>query len=186
MSDYVDNNKLLEAIKKYQADVKSGYKGPMPNYIGECILLIAENYSHSRNKYGVQNFVGYTFREDMVAAAVEVCLAAVLKFDTVNYDKPFSYFTQCCFYEFISTITREKKELYTKTRLIKENQHLFALHEQDLGINFDNQILTFMQEFIDQNASDIDFSKFENQPEPKERRRRGSDAIGLLEFAADE
>ena len=183
MANYVDNDKLLQAIKDYQLAVKSGYKGLMPNYIGECIMLIAENFSHSRNKAGVQNFIGYTFREDMVADAVEVCLAAVLKFDTENFDKPFSYFTQCCYYEFISKITKEKRELYTKTQLIKESQHLFSLHEQDSELDFDNQLLECMQDFIDNNQGEVDFSKFVKSDGVKERKRRGENVVGLLEFS---
>ena len=40
-----------------------------------------------------------------------------------------------------------------------------------------------MQDFIDNNQGEVDFSKFVKSDEVKERKRRGENVVGLLEFS---
>ena len=43
-------------------------KPPIPNYLGECFLKIANHLSYR------PNFINYTFRDDMISDGIENCL----------------------------------------------------------------------------------------------------------------
>ena len=62
--NYVDNRRLLAVLIEYQEKqaraLAEGKKRPrIPEYVGECVLLIAERLS---TKY---QFANYQYREDM-------------------------------------------------------------------------------------------------------------------------
>ena len=61
---YVDNKQLFAVIVQYKADVKvanqnNQSKPQIPNYVGECILLIAQRLATK------PNFINYSYREEM-------------------------------------------------------------------------------------------------------------------------
>ena len=96
---YVNNAKFLEEIKEYRnnyLDTKDkGEESPLlPDYIGECFMLIAERLSHR------PNFMNYAFREDMISDGIENCLQYVNNFDPEKSSNPFAYFTQIIYYAF--------------------------------------------------------------------------------------
>jgi len=67
MANYINNKDLLEAIKNYQkkcldAENSGEDKPQVPNYIGECILQIAERYATKHR------FRRYSFKEEMIGA----------------------------------------------------------------------------------------------------------------------
>jgi hypothetical protein len=110
---YVDNKLFLKEISAYRKAVRRAKRNKepkprVPEYIGKCFMLIAENMSH---KY---NFLSYTFRDEMVADAIENCIMYVDNFDPAKSKNPFAYFTQICYYAFLRRIQREKKQLYVK------------------------------------------------------------------------
>ena len=70
---YVNNAEFLKTLIKYKkdcrkADRENAPKPRIPDYIGECLMLIAENLSHK------PNFVLYSFRDEMIADGIENCL----------------------------------------------------------------------------------------------------------------
>jgi hypothetical protein len=110
---YVNNVDLLETIKKYKKDCRKAKreglaKPRIPDYIGKCLMLIAENLSHK------PNFISYTFRDEMIADAIENCIMYFDNFDPKKSKNPFAYFTQIIYFAFIRRIYKEKKQLYVK------------------------------------------------------------------------
>ena len=106
---YVDNDKLLQEIIVYQNSKKAAAEAGLPepimsNYIGECIINIANRFAYRKN------FINYSYRDEMVSDGIEVCLTGVRKFDHTRFGNPFAYLTQCCYYAFISRIKYEKKQ----------------------------------------------------------------------------
>ena len=69
---YVNNKLFSQSVVDYvtlanEARAKSEDEPNITEYIGTCFLKIAEGLSHK------PNFVGYTYREEMVMDAVENC-----------------------------------------------------------------------------------------------------------------
>jgi len=110
---YVNNANFSQAVVDYIKSIKKAKKlkqaePPITEYIGECLLKIAEGLSHK------PNFIRYTYREDMVMDAVENCLRAVSNFNVnagtrTGLPNAFAYFTQICYFAFIRRIQKEKK-----------------------------------------------------------------------------
>ena len=106
--NYVNNRDFFEAIKTYKEKVAINPNTRIPDYIGTCILKICERLSTK------PNFVGYSFRDEMIADAVENCIHSVLLFNIERSDNPFAYFTQIAWNAFLRRIAKEKKEQYIK------------------------------------------------------------------------
>jgi hypothetical protein len=110
---YVDNKKFFQAIVDYKHAVEEARKGhrakpPIPNYIGECFLLIATHLSYK------PNFAQYSYREDMIGDGIENCICYFDNFDPAKSDKPFAYFTQIIYYAFLRRLQKERKQSYIK------------------------------------------------------------------------
>lgn len=119
-SHYVDNKKLLEELTKYRKSVQDALKENKPkprlsNYVGECILLIANKLSNR------PNFNNYPFKDEMISDGIENCLMYIDNFDPKKSSNPFAYITQIVYFAFLRRITREKKHLYTKHKLIERS-----------------------------------------------------------------
>lgn len=117
---YVDNKKLLLELTEYRKSVEEARlnhkkKPRLSNYVGECILLIANKLSNR------PNFINYPFKEEMISDGIENCLMYIDNFDPEKSSNPFAYITQIVYFAFIRRITREKKHLYTKHKLIERS-----------------------------------------------------------------
>lgn len=125
---YVDNDKFFEAIIEYKNKLKEHReKGiddrpAMSNYLGDCFLKIAENYSHK------PSFIGYKFREDMVQDAVYFCVKYIDTFNPERTKNPFAYFTTACHNAFLQKIEKEHKNLYIN---LKSLEHAEIFNELD-------------------------------------------------------
>jgi len=113
---YVNNEQFLKEVifhnKKCKLAKKEQSQKPIaPNYIGECLLKIANNLSSKGN------FRDYPFREEMVLDGVENCLTYMHNFDPKKSKNPFAYFTQIIYYAFLRRIQKEKLQLYTKGKI---------------------------------------------------------------------
>lgn len=97
------------------------------NYIAKCILDICNHLSYK------PNFIGYSYRDEMVADAIENCFRVVDNFDSDNYKNPFAYFTQIAYFAFLRRIESEKKQAYIKGAMLADlpMDELMGLEDYD-------------------------------------------------------
>lgn len=160
---YVSNADFLAAMKDYKAKVleaeAAGEDKPrVPEYVGDCLLKIATHLSYKHN------FIGYTYREDMILDGVENCLQYIDNFDPSKSNNPFAYFTQIIYYAFIRKIQKEKKQTYVKNKMIMEMPlEMFELQEQDEGGEWHNTMMDYLR-----NNHDADYGA----PKKKESKSK--------------
>ena len=119
---YVNNKDFYQAIVDYRSRLQEDPSARVPEYIGLCIFNICERLSTK------PNFIGYSFRDEMVADGIENCIRAVPLFDPNKTSNPFAYFTQIAWNAFIRRITSEKREQYVKHKNV---QHSYFNGEMD-------------------------------------------------------
>ena len=122
---YVNNSDFSTAVVEYVEKVDTARKEEtkipkVPDYIAQCFLKIAEGLSHK------DNFIRYTYREEMVMDAVENCLKAIGNYNleaATRTGKPnaFAYFTQITWYAFLRRITKEKKQQEIKLKYLTKS-----------------------------------------------------------------
>jgi len=117
--EYVNNAAFVECLIAYKKACKDAKrkkleKPPIPNYIGECFMKIAEGLSHK------PNFINYPCREDMIGDAIENCLMYFDNFDPEKSNNAFAYFTQIIYFAFLRRIQKEKKQLYVKYKATQQ------------------------------------------------------------------
>lgn len=145
---YVNNVDFLNALVDYKKRCRLAKKNkledpPIPNYIGECFLKIAEGFSHKGN------YINYTYRDEMVSDGVENCLMYFRNFNPAISKNPFAYFTQIVYYAFLRRIQKEKKQLYVKYKATLQSGILDELREvEDEGIGHQFEIYDNITEFI--------------------------------------
>lgn len=174
-TNYIDNKTFYEAIKKYKDTVKAAEsegkpKPILPNYLGECVLLIANRLATK------PNFVNYSYKDEMIADGIENCIMYIDNFDPDKSTNPFAYFTQIIYFAFLRRIQKEKKHLYIKHQVYKQSaitDELFELQDGDefdggtVGSMYDNEK---MSEFV---------RSFE---EGLEKKRKPQEKIGIDKF----
>ena len=123
MANYINNEDFLNAMIVYKEDIKKAEEKnieipPVPDYIGECFLLIAERLSFR------PNFINYAFKDDMISDGIENCLQYVNNFNPEKSKNPFAYFTQIIYWAFVRRIQKEKKNLYIKYKEMERMSYL--------------------------------------------------------------
>lgn len=116
---YVNNKELLDALIIYRQRVETAKEKGLPkpritNYLGECFLKIATQYSYK------PNFVNYMYREDMISDGIENCVQYIHNFNPEKSKNPFAYFTQIIHYAFLRRIQKEKRQMDIKTKIIEK------------------------------------------------------------------
>lgn len=164
---YVDNKKLYTVIVQYKTDIEIAEleqrpKPQIPNYVGECILLIAQRLATK------PNFINYSYREEMISDGIENCISYFDNFDPGKSDNPFAYFTQIIYYAFLRRIQKEKKQVYIKHKTAENSMLFNEIVEQADGEDF-----TPMFEFDAENVSDFIKAFEENIDKKKTKRRKG-------------
>ena len=127
---YVNNKEFLEALVIFKAQClraeEAGEKRPpISNYIGECFLKIATHLSYK------PNFVNYMFREDMICDGIENCVQYIQNFNPDKSKKPYAYFTQIIYYEFLRRIQKEISHLEIKNKILDKSGYEVAFHTDD-------------------------------------------------------
>ena len=167
---YVNNGDFLKALIDYKEASKKAKKEnkplpPIPNYIGECFMKIAEGLSHK------PNFINYTFKDDMISDGIENCLTAVEKFDPERSTNPFAYYTQIIFFAFVRRIQKEKKQQATKYKML---EHVDI--DQIVSQSEDNQeIVTHLLELARKQLDTVDPDRINIKP--KKKKQKPSDEI---------
>ena len=140
---YVNNKEFLAALIKYREDkeiavLQDKPKPPIPRYIGECFLKIANHLSFK------PNFVNYMFKEDMISDGIENCVQYIHNFNPEKSQNPFAYFTQIIHYAFLRRIQREKRQLEIKNKILERSGYSEVFDDNNTidGSNFSdyNQI----------------------------------------------
>lgn len=146
---YVNNADFLQALIEYQDGVKKSKKDktpppPIPNYIGECFMKIAEGLSHK------PNFINYTYRDEMISDGIENCLMYFSNFDPTKSKNPFAYFTQIIYFAFLRRISKEKKQTYVKYKATEQMGILdeFEMMELEDGTSKQFELYDNIAEFI--------------------------------------
>jgi DNA-directed RNA polymerase specialized sigma subunit len=133
---YVNNKEFLEALIKYREDVdiarlQDKPKPPIPRYIGECILKIANHLSFK------PNFVNYMFKDDMISDGIENSIQYLHNFDPEKSQNPFAYFTQIIHYAFLRRIQREKRQMEIKSKILERSGYSEVFDDNSLdGSNY--------------------------------------------------
>lgn len=164
---YVDNKKLYTVIVEYKASIKQAEidnksKPQIPNYVGECILLIAQRLATK------PNFINYSYRDEMISDGIENCISYFDNFDPAKSDNPFAYFTQIIYYAFLRRIQKEKKQVYIKHKSAENSMLFNELVEQADGGDFNPSI-----EFDTENISDFIKAFEDNIDKKKVKRKKG-------------
>lgn len=175
---YVDNIAFEQALIAYKKAVKKAKrekqeKPQIPNYLGECFLKIATHLSYS------PNFIGYSFREEMVSDGVENCL---MYFENYNPNAisrrtgkktmgPFPYFTQIIYYAFCRRIAKENKQSYVKAKSVETSNILNELTQEDMDLlNADLTASGGKQTVMYDNISDL-IMNFEDKLKKKKDKK---------------
>jgi hypothetical protein len=174
---YVDNKRLyaemIKYINEYRKAKDAGLEPPRANnYIGKCIWLIANNLSTNRN------FIGYSYREDMIGDAIENCFRYLHNFDPDKSTNPFAYFTQIMYYAFLRRIDKEKKESYVRYKSMENSLVMNTLVEMspDDQSHFNAFMMT-----MDMDKLSALSEKYEAKSKTKTAKKKG-----LEQFFGDE
>jgi hypothetical protein len=148
--NYINNADFLEALTQYkdlceQSKQNNVDPPPIPNYIGECFMKIAEGLSHK------PNFMNYPMREDMIGDGIENCIMYFRNFDPTKTTNPFAYFTQIIYYAFLRRIQKEKKHLYVKYKVTEQCGIFgeFEMMENEDGSTVQFEMYDNIAEFIE-------------------------------------
>ena len=171
---YVNNADFLKALIDYkekcvQAEQLKKPEPPIPNYVGECFLKIADHLSRK------PNFISYSFRDEMISDGIENCLMYFRNFDPTKSSNPFAYFTQIIYYAFLRRIMKEKKQLYVK---YKATEQIGILDEFEMFEDVDGNMRQF--ELYD------NISEFIHNFEENKRKKKEGKAKGLEKFVEEE
>lgn len=148
---YVDNKHLYQVMIEYKKSVdeaeQTGDNKPrIPDYIGECLLQIANRLATK------PNFANYTFKEEMVCDGIENCVNYIDNFDPEKSKNPFAYFTQIIYYAFLRRIQKEKKQLYIKHKSLENAVLTDTLVVDETGqggyIAYANTSSDYMKDFV--------------------------------------
>lgn len=112
---YVINKEFLAALVDYKKDCKEAKKKKLPQprvpeFLGECIIKIANGLSYR------PNFAKYTYSDEMVGYAIVNGLQAIHKFNPSKSKNPFGYFTTIIWYAFLRKMEEEERNFYTRCK----------------------------------------------------------------------
>lgn len=113
---------MLETITVYynaclEAENKQLPLPRIPDYIGECFLLLATRIANKGN------FIGYPYREEMISDAVLNCVMQIRSFNPMKGNNPFAYFTRVILNAYMRRIKAEKRDYYLKIKN-RERMHM--------------------------------------------------------------
>lgn len=175
---YVDNKQLYQVLVEYklkrlEAKQQNKPEPPIPNYVGHCLLQIANRLSYK------PNFANYMFREEMIGDGIENCINYLNNFDPDKSKNPFAYFTQIIYYAFLRRIDREKRQLYVKHKALENSMIMNELAESGedteatITVNIDTD---YMNDFV---------TTFEGKVEER-KQKRISKRKGLENFIEED
>lgn len=94
---YVNNKDMLEEFKQYKNT------GTISENLGKMFIDIASNMS---NRW---NFIGYTWKQDMINEAVLTCVKYSKNFNPEKSNNPYGYVSRICYNAFKEYIKKQKR-----------------------------------------------------------------------------
>lgn len=172
MSQYINNKEFYALIcdfkdKCKEAEVAGKPQPRIPEKIGECFIMIATRLSNKGN------FVGYTYKDEMVSDALENCITAIHSFNPDKSKNPFAYFTQIIWFAFLRRIEKEKRQTYVKYKALEEMVVASDLMDEEGGNGYANYDL------LNEKMKPI-IEKFEKTA--KSKKKPAPQAKGLEKF----
>ena len=145
---YVNNKEFLQAIVERKQLLKDAEESGEPkpqisNYLGECILKIANHLSYR------PNFINYTYKEEMISDGIENSLQYIDNFDPEKSKNPFAYFTQIIYYAFIRRIAKEKKQQKIKDKILKRSNitDMITVQAHDDEADYQTQYIDILDRY---------------------------------------
>jgi DNA-directed RNA polymerase specialized sigma24 family protein len=180
---YVDNKEFLEAITEYREKVlaakESGEEKPrVPEYLGECMVKIANHLAYK------SNFVNYTFRDEMILDGIENCITYIDNFDPAKSKNPFAYFTQITYYAFIRRIQKEKRQMDTKKKYIGSLDIQELMTADSDGNDGSSEYLEYIRKAVD-DAAQLEEKHADQKAKLKKRRPKYLDDKEALKLAKE-
>ncbi len=109
---YLNNANLLNELIGFKKS------GKYSENLGSMFLQVATNLSNK------SNFIGYTWKDEMISEAVLTCIKYSKNFNPEKSSNAFAYITQICYNSFKGYIKKQnkhstiKQQLYDKKDLI--------------------------------------------------------------------
>ena len=175
---FIHNDAFIEKLlERQQINKQREEQGLEPiqisRYLSECMFKIADALSKRHN------FIGYSFREDMVAEGVMDCIKYIDNWDLSKGNNPFAYFNQISFYAFLRCIQKEKDQTYVKYRVVSNLGTIL----QDLGVeahdmdeDYKNHVTELLQ-LQDNKALEESYAK-KDKREKDSRKKKVEDLLG--------
>lgn len=193
-TQYVDNKKFNQAFKVYLTLVrplrevhdakcevllkKGASKKDLPkfarpqtpeyDFIGECLLKIAEHLSF---KYSFIGSAFYSLRDEMIGDALENAITYLENFDIDKYDNPFAYFTQIMTYAFYRRMTREQTQSYIKKKSLESSENFFSTQGGDESTGYANTYTDFVRDVSRDVIKDFEEKKAKKKSKQKTRKK---------------
>ena len=152
--DYINGKAFFAELTIYHAQYvlsvrEETEKPEMLNAIAHAIIQICTRLSNSFN------FIGYTYKDEMISDAIVKCFAKVHRFDPSISENAFAFFTQCAYNAFINRIKIEQKQSSVKARIIREKMSSeFVAHGVDSDADDGSNAFV---EFLKENDSFVDY-----------------------------
>lgn len=182
---YVNNAELYQHMVAYceardKALAEGKEKPPVDNFIGEAIMKIATHLSFR------PNFIGYSYRQDMIGDAIDNCLTYIDSFDPKKSKNPFSYLTQVCWCAFVRRLKIEKRNSIIKGRYmmmsnVTDTMQLDQDEDGDPVVNNSGNIHRYM-ELAQEEEDRIRTAKAEKKKERELRKQANRKKTALEEF----
>ena len=164
-SNYIDNDKFLKEIISFRKLIEKndGKKVPVPDSLAMYFIKLAKNMSQKGN------FSGYTYRDDLIADALENCIRYAANFNPNRSSNPFCYFTEIIKWAFVRKIKKENKQLYIRYKTFMDSE--LADNEEILTAMQNNDILQEnKREFIQKFEASLEAKKIKKEKVLKNKK----------------
>jgi hypothetical protein len=166
MSEYINNKEFYQMLVEFkeqcaEAEANDKPTPRVPENIGKCFMMIATKLATK------SNFVGYTYKDEMICDALENCIVSVHSFNPEKSKNPFAYFTQIIWYAFLRRIEKEKKQTYIKYKSLEN-----AAFEESLN---DSGSEIYSKYDLENEKMKPIISKFEKTKAKKKKTKTGLD-----------
>ncbi len=165
--NYVNNRQLYEVlvdfVGKRREAISSEQELPrIPNYVGECISLIATRLATK------PCFSGYSFIDEMISDGIENCIMYIHNFNPDKSSNPFGYVTLIIHHAFLRRIEKEAKHSYVRHKMMVQGSHLRSM---EYGGDFDSDEFESLTGNNNDTSNSI-ISNFETKLQEKKDKKK--------------